>query len=250
MADEIISSRQRLLDRARERFPERTFSDIGAEPQEGVADLDDSVNEMLEDYANRQAEYDANNDKLKKLLVSDPASAEFIQKWVETGDPRTALVEIFGEELGIAEEAAANFKNELEGWRERRAANEALEAEAEANWQKSLADLLAWGTERQLSEDQMRDIMLRLLAVTFNGMANKYGPDDFEMALHSMNYDTDVAAARAAGEVAGRNERIVAERRDRMVANAMPPAGGAAQGGRAVERQPKPVNTSPFAGIK
>lgn len=239
-----------MLDRARERFPERTFSDIGAEPQDGVADLDDAVNEMLEDYATRQAEYDANNDKLKGLLVSDPASAEFIRKWVETGDPRTALVETFGEELGIAEERAAEFKEQLDGWRERKAANDALVAEAEANWQKSLEDLVAWGAERGLSEEQERDIMVRLLAVTFNGMENKYGPDDFEMALHSMNYDSDVAAARAAGEVAGRNERIAAERRDRSVTGALPPAGGTAQGGRTAERQPKPTRENPFAGIK
>ena len=239
-----------MLERAREQFPDRTFSDIGAEPQEGVADLDDAINEMLEDLTSREASFEENNGKLKSLLVSDPGSAEFIQKWVETGDPRTALVETFGEELGMSEEAAANFEGQLAGWRERKAANDALEAEAEANWQKSLEDLIAWGTERNLSVDQMRDIMARLLAVTFNGMENRYGVDDFEMALHSMNYDTDVAAARAAGEVVGRNERIAAERRDRSVAGAMPPAGGTAQGGRTVERKPKPTRENPFAGIK
>ena len=238
-----------MLDRAREQFPDRTFADLGAEPQEGVADLDDAINEMLEDYATRQATYDEKNNKLVELLGSDPSSAEFIQKWVETGDPRSALIEAFGDDLGMSDEAKEGFKDQLTGWRERKAENDALAAESEANWNKSLEDLDAWGDERGISFDQKRDIMLRLLAVTSNGIVNKYGADDFEMALHSMNYDNDVAAARAAGEVAGRNERIAAERRVRAEANAMPPAGPGSQGGRAAEKKPD-VKKSVWADVR
>jgi len=79
-------------------------------------------------------------------------------------------------------------------------------------------------------------------------MENKYGPDDFDMAFHSMNYDTDVAAARAAGEVAGRNAKIAAERRVRSEVAGMPPAGGS-QGGRAAETKPK-KSESPWANVK
>ena len=238
MADTTISSRQKMLDRARERFPERNFADLGAEPQEGVADLDDAIDEMLEDLTSRQATYDENNNKLVELLGSDPSSAEFIQRWVETGDPRTALVETFGEDLGIAEEKAAEFKGQLDSWRERKAANDALNAQAEANWNKSLEDLLAWGEAKGLNQDQMRDVMLKLLGITFNGMVNKYGNEDFDMAWNAMNHDTDVAAARAEGEVAGRNEKIAAARRGAAAARVLPPAGGG-QGARTAERKPK-----------
>ena len=250
MADTTISSRQKMLDRARERFPERTFADLGAEPQEGVADLDDAIDEMLEDLTTKQATYDANNERLTNLLVSDPSSAEFIQRWVETGDPRTALVETFGEELGIAEEKAAEFGQQLEGWRERKAANDALEAEAESNWNNSLSALDEWGNTKGLSLEQKRDVMLRLLAITFNGMENKYGVEDFDMAWDAINYDKDVAEARAAGEVAGRNEKIAAARRERATASALPPAAAGGQGARAVERRPRNEAENPFAGIR
>lgn len=239
-----------MLDRARERFPERTFADLGAEPQDGVSDLDDAIDEMLEDLTSRQATYDENNNRLASLLVTDPSAAEFIQRWVETGDPRTSLIEIFGDELGMSEEARSEFEGQLSGWRERKAANDALDAQAEENWQASLAALKQWGEAKGLTLEQMRDVMLRLLAVTFNGMENKYGQEDFDMAFEAMNYATDVAAARAEGEVAGRNEKIAAARRERSAAAALPPASAGGQGARAVERRPRGESDNPFAGIR
>ena len=242
------NSRQNLLERARAKYPDRTFADLGVE-QEGAADLDEAIDEMLEEYSSRQKTYDENDNKLKSLLGTDPDIAEVIQSWVETGDPRVAIVDKFGDELGMSDEAKEKFKTNLAGWKERKAQNDALSAEADKNWENSLNALEEWGNSKNLSLEQKRDIMLRLLAVTFNGMVNIYGPDDFDMALRSMNYDTDVAAARAAGEVAGRNAKIAAERRVRSEANTMPPAGGA-QGGRAAEKKPTKTNNSPWAGVK
>ena len=233
------SARESLLSRAREHYPDRSFADIGAEPAEGTADLDEAINDMLTDYSTRQAAYDENNNKLRDLLISDPSAAEFVQKWVETGDPRTALVETFGDDLGMSEEGQAKFKDQLSGWRERKSANDALEAEAESNWQASLQALEDWGNGKNLSLEQKRDVMLRLLAITFNGMENKYSAEDFDLALNAINHDTDVAAARQEGEVAGRNERIAAARRERTAAASMPPAPTGRQGGAMSEPKPK-----------
>jgi hypothetical protein len=235
------SPRENLLARARERFSDRTFDDLGVEqPSEGAADLDEAIDEMLTELINKQTTYDEKNARLTELLMSDPSAAEYLQRWVETKDPRTALVETFGDELGMSEEAQAGFQGNLESWRERKAANDAIEAQAQANWDESLAALESWGDERGLSMENKRDIMLHLLGVTYNGQENKYGPEEFEMAWHAMNYDNDVAAARAEGQVAGRNERIEAARRDRSVAGAMPPAASGSQGGRTRERRPEP----------
>ena len=244
------TSREALLSKAREWYPDRTFPDIGAEAGEGMSDLDDAIKEKLEDYASRQAKYDENNSRLSQLMMSDPSAAEFVQRWLETGDPRTALVETFGDDLGMTEEGKANFKGQLEGWRERKQANDALNAEAESNWQASIAALDEWGDAKGLSMEQKRDVMMRLLSITFNGMENKYGAEDFDLALNAINHDTDVASARAEGEVAGRNAKIEAARRDRNAAVAMPPAPMGGQGGTTRERRPRPANESPWAGIK
>jgi len=244
------SARESLLSRARERYPDRNFADIGATPAEGTADLDEAINDMLTDFTTKQAAYDENNNKLRDLLISDPSAAEFVQKWVETGDPRTALVETFGDDLGMSEEGQKNFKDQLSGWRERKSANDALEAEADANWQNSLQALEDWGNEKGLSLEQKRDVMLRILAITFNGMENKYSTEDFDLALNAINHDSDVATARQEGEVAGRNERIAAARRDRTAAGNMPPAPTGRQGGAMAEPKPARKSNSPWAGIK
>lgn len=243
------ASRQNLLSRARERFPDRTFAELDAVPEEGVADLDDAIDEMLTDLSNKQAAYDEKNAKLSQLLVSDPTAASFMKKWVETGDPRTAIVEIFGDDLGISEEGQSRFKDQLSGWRERKAANDALEAEAEANWQNSLQALDAWGDAKGLSLEEKRDVMLRLLAITFNGMENKYDAEDFDIAYNAIHHDADVAEARKEGEVAGRNAKITAARRDRAASGTMPPAPTGRLGGAIRDVTPQ-GKKSPFAGIK
>lgn len=225
------SAREKLLSRAREHFPDRTFADLGAEPGEGAADLDEAIDEWLADLSTRQKTYDEKNAKLRELLMQDPSSAEFIQRWQETGDPRTALVEMFGDELGLSEEAREKFKGNLDTWKERKAANDALEAEAEANWQASLEALDKWGETKGLSLKDKRDVMLRLMAITFNGVENKYGEEDFALAYNALHYDTDVENARKEGEVEGRNAKITAARRDRVAASNMPPAPTGRMGG-------------------
>lgn len=244
------SSRQKMLDLAREHYPDRTFADLDAEQQpEGVADLDDAIDEMLEGYISRQKVYDDNNRRLTELLTGDPTAAEFVQRWVDTGDPRRALVETFGDELGMSDEARGKFGESLESWKARRAENDALQQKADANWNDSLASLEEYGNGRGWSLEEKRDVMLRLLAVVFNGMENRYGEADFDMAYKAINHDRDVAHAREAGEVQGRNARISAQRRDRSMAGTMPPASTGGQGGAVAERKPKEPS-SPWAGIR
>lgn len=243
------TARERLLARAREYYPDRTFAELDAtEPQEGVFDLDEAIDEKLDELSTRQKTYDENNGRLSELLMSDPSAAEFVQKWIETGDPRTALVEAFGDDLGMSEEGKANFKGQLEGWRERKAANDALNAAADDNWQASLSALEEWGNAKNLSLEDKRDVMLRLLAITFNGMENKYAAEDFDLAYNAIHHDTDVAEARQAGEVAGRNAKIAAARHDRNAAVSMPPASIGGQGGRIVDK--KPEKKSVWSGVK
>ena len=241
------SSREKLLARARERYPDRTFADIGAtEPQEGVADLDDAINEMLEDYATRQAEYDEKNGRLRDLLLTDPSAGEFVQKWIETGDPRTALVETFGDDLGMTDEGKKGFKDQLTSWRQRRDESKAADQQAESNYyDKSLPALDEWGDAKGLTLEQKRDVMVKLIDIAVRGAFDGlYTAEDFDLAWNAINHDNDVAAAREEGEVAGRNQRIAASRRERATASNMPPAPVGGQGGRV--QQPQPAKKRSF----
>lgn len=247
---EVMSSRDRLMSLASQRYPDRRWKgQIGQDGQEGQDELEDAIYEMVTDLSTRQAAYDENNGKLRELLVSDPDCAELMQRWVDTGDVRTALVEQFGDDLGISDEAKTKFKANIDSWRKRKEENDRLTAESEANWKESLEALNSWGDTKNLTMEQKADVMGRLLAITFNGMVNKYGPDDYELALKALNYDSDVANAREEGLVAGANAKIKTVKRGRAAAANMPPASTGGQGMRGKEPQPaKPESV--WSGIE
>ena len=223
------TSREKLLSRARDWYPDRDF-----DSNENA--LADSIEEKISDLIAGQEENDAMQKRLVDLLESDPRSANVFMSWLETGDPISAMVEEFGDDLGIDEEHAAGFEKQLQDWRTRKQENDTLQQEAQANWDKSLANLEEWGNAKGLSLEQKRDVMLRLLAIAFNGMENKYNTDDFDLALNAINHDADVATARQEGEIAGRNERIAASRRERTAAASLPPSAQGGQGSRVRER--------------
>lgn len=247
------SSRQKLLDSARGWYPDRKFRDLDApvvEGEEGFSDLDDAIAEKVESLQSEQAAANEKNGKLRDLLLNDPYSAECMQVWLETGDPRAALVKTFGDDLGISDENKEKFKNELADWRSRRDASDEADKVAKQNYLASLDQLKSWGESKGISMEQQRDIMVRLLQIAITGFCEgKYSTEDFEMVYNSMNHASDVENARKAGEVAGRNERIEAQRRDAASGGVLPTAVGLG-GGKVPEKKPVNKPKSAFAGIR
>ena len=250
----VASPREQLLERASSRYPDRVFQgQTGQDGQEGQDDLEQAILDMISEQDTQIAESKSKNDRLVELFTTDPSSAEFVQKWIETGDPRVALVETFGDDLSelSTEEGRSQFSENLQSWRDRRAENDRLNTEADENWQKSLNDLDSWGDEKGLDNDKKAEVILRLIRTVSNGLMNIYGPEDFDMVLKEMNYDNDVATARQEGEVAGRNAKIAENRRSRSSVPSVPPTLNG-QGGRSAERRPRVEeneDASPFRGI-
>ena len=243
--------REQLREMAASRLPDRNFSTPeGQTAQEGQDDLAQAILEMMTEAKTTISDNASKNEAMVKLFYGDPKSGEFVNRWIETGDPRAALVEVFGDELADlgTEEGRSRFSDNLKSYRDRQNANKQANDEAAANWDKSLADLDAWGDEHGLDVDKKAEVAARLIAVTAKGLMNIYEPADFDMVLKEMNYDNDVANARQEGEVAGRNAKIAAARRERTATTNMPPA-LSGQGLRATEPQP-PKPKDPWAGIQ
>ncbi len=237
--------RELLTERMGARYPDKHFyAQDAQDAQEPADDLEQAILDTLD-------EFDTKNSELVNLFNTDPRSAEFITEWVRTGDPRSALIETFGDDFfdaGSKEEAKVKFKSQLDSWREKRRKETEIQAEYERNWNNSLETLDGWGDERGLSQEQKADIMARLISVSGNAIAGIYTPEDFEMANNAMNYKNDVAKAHDAGVVDGRNERISASRKSKADAGKLPPA-VTGQGVRAKEPQPaKPQSV--WAGLK
>lgn len=249
------ASREKLLALAREHYPERKFRDLDTpevEGEEGVDDLDDAISEYVEELQSGKAAYDEKNGKLRALLLNDPYVADVMQDWIETGDPRAALVKTFGDDLGMSDEAKETFKGELAGWRERKAASDEADKVAKENYLQSLASLKEWGDAKGLTLEQQRDIMVKLLTIAINGFCEeKYSVEDFEMVNNAINHNADVEAARQEGEVKGRNEKIAAQRKTAGKAAGMIPTAVGLGGGRTAEPRPAaPASNSPWAGIR
>lgn len=249
-----MTPHDRLLEMASSRYPDRRYrGQIGQDGQEGQDDLEQAILDMLSESDARQKETDSKNEQLVKLFKNDPSAGEFLTRWVQSGDPRVALVEVFGDDLAElgTEEGRGKFAESLKGWRDRRAENDRMNAESDANWQKSLEDLDAWGDSKGLDNDKKAEVALRLIAIAANGLQNIYRPEDFDMVLKDMNYDSDVAAARQEGEVAGRNAKMTETRRARAKAGDMPPT-LSGQGGRSIEAKPEEPEKpkSVWAGVE
>lgn len=238
----VKSARERLIEKMQERYPDRDFSGAtganGINGETGEDILGESIFQTLEELTAKNEESRSKNEALSELFYSDPKSAEFIQKWIQSGDPRAALVDTFGDDLSElgTEEGRGKFSQNLTSWREKKAENDKLNAEAEDNWSKTLEDLENWGNGKGLTNDQKVQVILRLVGIAANGLMNKYEPADFDMAYKEMNFDAAVSSARHEGEVNGRNAKIAETRKRRQEAETMPPSLNG-QGGRM--RQPE-----------
>lgn len=247
---DVKSPREQLLSRLSEHYPDRRFpGQTGQDGQDGQDDIEQAVLDLLTETDTEIGDWRSKNEKLVKIFVGDPTMGEFIQEWVESGDPRAALVSTFGDDLAElgTEEGRSHFSESLNSWRERKKANDALDEEAKANLENTFAALDEWGDKYGMDATKKAEVFLRLVSIAANGIVNKYSVEDFEMVRKEMNYDSDVASARESGLVAGRNERIAAARRERSAANAMPPT---MTGGRSIAgREATPKEDDPWAGV-
>ena len=246
--EQVKTPRERLLERAQGRFPDRQFvRPEGQEGQDGqLADLDEAINEMMDADASQIAENAEVNKKLAQLLYSDPKAATFLNVWIETGDPRPGLIEAFGEEMAevATEEGRERFKKNWDNYRERVSESQRLQEEEAHNWDDFLERLNTWGDEHNLSNEEKASIAVRLIDIKQKGNVNQYDESDMETVWQGIRYKDDVEAARNEGLVTGRNERIEASRKTRGTASGstMPSINGGRGGSMPKPEPPKPYN--------
>ena len=243
--EQVKTPKERLLERVQGRFPDRRFvRPEGQDGQEGqLDDLDEAINEMMDADASQIAENAEVNKKLATLLYNDPQAATFLNVWIETGDPRPALIEAFGDEMAqlATEEGRKNFMENWNNYRERVSASQKLREDEEKNWEDFLARLDSWGDEHGLSNEDKAAVAVRLIDIKQKGNVNMYDESDMETVWQGIRYTDDVAAARNEGLIAGRNERIEANRKTRGTASqqAMPSISGGRGGSMPAPQPPK-----------
>lgn len=241
----------RPWDSLRERYAAKNpDKDYGGENADDALVAD--ILADLEGYYARLGEFEEGRKQLQKmvdLFNRDPRSSRFLLALASgEDDPIDYLLDIYGPDLLDAlqsEEGRAKIVESNNKWLEKRASEESTMQSRMDNYAKSVDDLVAFASEKGLSDEQALEIFNKVNQMGFDAIEGIYTRESYEMAYNAMNYANDVEKARKEGERDGRNERI--EEKLKKVAKPadMPPTVGG-QGAGVPEAKPSKKKNDMF----
>ena len=98
---------------------------------------------------------------------------------------------------------------------------------------KTLETLRSYQEQQGLSDEEVDEVMNRIISVVNDGVMGKFAPETIDLFMKGINHDNDVAIASEEGEVAGRNARIEEQlRKSRKGDGTQPPGGRNGEGSR------------------
>lgn len=235
---EVVSSKDKILGRLSNRFPDRSFKG-----QDGIYAqdaMDDSIEELLAEYESTISNYREHTKSLLDLFENDAMAARVFMGLAAGEKIEQRLLAEYGPTLLDAlqsEEGQQALLAAQEVARQKKEKDDELQKEAEANIQESLKNVEAFQTENNLSDEQTLAIVNMLNKVAADIHMGIYTPESIRMAMNAINHDKDVQVARTEGEIEGRNTRIKEKLRNgRDMGNLPPSLGG--QGASAGEKRP------------
>ncbi len=210
------SKRDAFMERFGQRYPDVSVDD------------EDAFYGRLSDEFDRIDRSDTAQKELGELLANDPRSAGFLMVMRKGGNPMEYLIEQYGDDFREAlndEEKAKEFASAFSKYAEKQAKNKELQAQAEQNMEKMLADLDVAKEEGKFTDEDADKAYTYLYGeggLLDRLITNDITKDDWMMLMKAANYDamqTDanarVAEARQEGEVAGRNANINTQKHKR-----------------------------------
>lgn len=235
MANTNKTKRQLLNERMQSRYPDMNIEDD--------EEFSGRISDDMDAYETENATYREREGALMDMFSADPRSATFLSSWRRGEDPAIQLIRQFGPELRDAledpdklEAIAAASKE----YTDMAAQNQQLEAEWQQNMQKSLSDIDAWQQQNGLSDDEVDAAIAACAEAGSNWIKGIVSPDVLNKFMMAANYDADVASARNAGEIDGRNAKIDERLRSAKKGDGVP--GGFGSGGTRVSKPGMPVS--------
>jgi len=229
------SKRELLMDRLKSKYPDHQYADDD-ELFGQIYDEYSAIDEELGKFRDRES-------KLSELFSRDPRSAQFITDMAKGKDPWIAVIHRMGID-GITdlmnnpdkqeEYAEANKK-----YVERLAKEKGLEEEYNANLAESMKMLEKMQEERGLSDETIDAAMELVMQIAHEAIMGKFTPETMDMAMKALNHDSEVAAARREGEVAGKNAKIDETLRKPKTGDGLPAMGGT-NNGPSINNKKKP----------
>lgn len=222
----VKSERDMMMERLQGRYPDLDVNDEDA--------VFRAISEEYGKYDKERNDYQQREKALSDMFNADPRSASFLHGWRNGDDPILLLIRQFGTDIKDAiddperqEQIAAANKEFLE----RVAKEKELEEEYQQNMEASLQALDELQEQNGLTDEQVDEAMAFLVGIIKDGVMGKFSPETIDMAMKAINHDKDVAAAEHAGEVRGKNGKVVEQLRKGKQGDGVAALGGKNGGG-------------------
>lgn len=237
---QVKSKREMMLERLKNRYPDKDFSDDEAIFGQ-ISDDVDEVDKELAGYKEREKAF-------SDMFTSDPRSAHFITSWREGENPVIAFVRRFGKDIKDVIEDPEWQKEVEEADNEfvaRVAKEKELDELYEKNKEESIAVREKFQEERGLSDEQVDAAIAFLKGVCNDMVIGKITAESLDMALKAINHDNDVEAANQEGLVQGKNTKVEEKLRKPKGGDGMPSLAG--KGNSPVQEKKKGLTIFDYA---
>lgn len=219
------SKRDSFKKRLSEKYPGKNFDDD--------EELFGQIGSDYDESEKRLSKYKEDEDKLLGMFDADPRNGELLADMANGGDPRLALIRLYGEGVSDIindpekqEEVAAANKEYLE----RVAKEKSLEEEYQKNLDQSLQDVDEWQKDNGLSDEQVDEAFQFIINLASDAIVGKFSTESLDLARKAITHDTDVENASEAGEIKGRNAKIDMKLKKKGNGDGVPSLGGKSRG--------------------
>ena len=194
---------------------ERVVERLQAYNPDGVYDSDDALYEDIMKIMDEHDRMQDNNRKLSEVFRNNPQSASFFIDLMNGEGAYQSLGRHFGDDLRViidGDEAERKAYDEgLKEWRSREDERRGRESLIKSNGDADMAEYAKWLEDEGYSPEDKASLEEEILSMS-NAMGEGKFMDFVKMLHRHRRYDADIEAARAEGEIRGRNARIAEER--------------------------------------
>lgn len=199
--------KHKYADRLSKAFPDRQF--------EKDEDFDSALDEHLDELEGYKERGTLANKRLIALFDAEPQVGDVVRDMINGASFREALARHMSPEDLTAIEGDPDY----EGWsknkaerEERTSKREARMKEREANLQVTQEAIDTFAAENNMSEEDAANFLGKLDQLIDDFNAGKISKEVLTTMKKAWDYDNDIATAKDEGEIAGKNQNIVAKK--------------------------------------
>lgn len=223
-AEAVEKPKHRYADRLSKIYPDRKF--------ESDEDMDNAVEERFNENESFRERANTANEKLIALFEAEPQVGAIVRDMLNGASFREALARHVSPEDLVAAEGAPDY----EGWNKNKSAREeaaakrkAMADEYNANLEFSQQAVTEFAAENNMTEEAAEAFLGKvdeMLAAVNSGKVSK---EFLTMMNKAFNHDAAVQQARETGEIAGKNQKIVATKQAEPIGDGLPKVTGSSE---------------------